>query len=99
MAAHSITVRRHPFASPEGRRLVELLDADLASLYPDWDDFSHHDMHHENNPRPAAEDALDSKAPSPQLRKGAVRAAELRPPNTSLASDELTSSLVFCVAL
>lgn len=48
----NIVVRLHPFDSSEARYLIPLLEADLASMYPDWDDLVHPGMHHENNPRP-----------------------------------------------
>ena len=51
----SIRVRRHPFASPEARHLITLLEADLAAMYPDWDDIPHGGMEHWKNPKPPNE--------------------------------------------
>ena len=94
-----ISVRRHPFTSTEGRRLVELLDADLASLYPDWDDLAHPGMQHGNDPRPAVKQINGLfEPPSTRLRNGPVRVAELKAANRTLEQEELSASLVFFVA-
>ena len=98
----TISVRRHLFASPEGRHLVDLLDADLASLYPDWDDLAHPGMHHENNPRPPPIEQTDTftqPSSTQQLRNGAVRVAELKAANITLAKEELSADVIFFVAL
>ena len=50
-----ITIRRHPFSSPEARFLVTQLDKSLAEFYPDWDQLNHPGMKGDNNPRPPPE--------------------------------------------
>ena len=51
----NITIRRHPFSSPEARFLVTELDKSLAEFYPDWDQLNHPGMKGNNNPRPPPE--------------------------------------------
>ena len=44
-----ITIRQHPFSSPEARFLVGELDRSIAEFYPDWDQVNYPAMKHDNN--------------------------------------------------
>lgn len=84
----SVIVRRHPFDSQEARYLVSLLEADLAAMYPDWDELAHPGMHHENNPRPPAKIDHEYQGASPKQ----VYSHEVE------IKDEMATGLVFFVA-
>lgn len=82
-----ITIRRHPFASPEARYLVRELDKSLAEFYPDWDQLNHPAMQHDHNPHPPNE--------QPSEEASLVFFGQV---NAPMESQETKGELVFFVA-
>lgn len=61
--SQNIVVQQHSFDSSEARYLVTSLEADLASMYPDWDESILPGMNYENNPQPHRPRSQESSGP------------------------------------